>query len=214
MMKLRARLSCAMALALAGLLLAALPLAGQDQTTIVITGNAKYRLAVPDFTSSGAVDSALQSTFNQVLWNDLMQSAVLTMVGRSLYTAPPPAAESDLNNAAVRGAWTAAPLSIQRLVFGLLQVSNNNLLVDGYLYDVTQPPGNGRLLGRRYTNPATDEGARQIAHHLANDIIAALGFGPGIAASQIAFISNRSGSQEVWTMDYDGHNQQQRTHLH
>src|SRR6185312_10134023 len=55
--------------------------------------------------------------------------------------------------------------------------------------------------------------ARSIAHQLANDIVAALGFGPGIATSQIAFISNRSGSQEVWTMDYDGHNQQQRTHL-
>lgn len=205
---------CTWAVVAAGFILAALPLVAQDQTTIVITGNAKYRMAVPDFTPGGAVDAALQTTFNQVLWNDLMQSAVVNMVGRSLYTAPPPASEADLNNASLRSAWTAAPLSIQRLVFGNIQASNNNLLVDGFLYDVTQPPGGGRLLGRRYTNPATAEGARQIAHRLANDIVAALGFGPGIATSQIAFISNRGGSQEVWTMDYDGHNQQQRTHLH
>ena len=209
-MKMRRNLLCLVSL---GVALAA-PLVAQDQTTITITGTAKYRLAVPDFTPGGGVPADVQTVFNQVLWNDLYQSAVVTMVGRSLYTAPPIASERDVNNPAVRTAWSGAPLSIQRLAFGSIQLGSGGLLVDGYLYDVTQPAGSGRLLGRRYADPATPAGARAIAHQLANDIIAALGFGPGIATSQIAFISNRSGSQEVWTMDYDGSNQQQRTHLH
>ncbi|HUX68561.1 MAG TPA: hypothetical protein VMV31_13830 [Terriglobales bacterium] len=192
----------------------ALALGAQDQTQIVITGQVKYNLALPLFNPGPGVPAAVASTFDNVLWNDLYQSAVVNLVGRSLYTAPTPAAETDLNNPALRGAWTAPPLSIQRLAFGALQVNQGGLVVDGFLYDVTQPPGAGRLLARRYANPDTPDGARAIAHHLADDIIAALGFGPGIASSQIAFISNRSGHQEVWTMDYDGHSQQQRTHLH
>lgn len=191
----------------------ALALGAQDQTQIVITGQVKYNLALPLFNAGAGVPANVQATFNQVLWNDLYQSAVVNMVGRSLYTAPTPAAEVDLNNPALRSAWTAAPLSIQRLVFGALQLNNGGLVVDGFAYNVSQPPGAGRLLARRYANPDTPDGARSIAHHLADDIIAALGFGPGIASSQIAFISNRSGHQEVWTMDYDGHNQQRRTRL-
>src|SRR6185437_12260106 len=188
----------------------ALAVLAQDQT-IVIKGQAKYRMALPDFNASG-VDAKLQTTFNSVLWNDLYQSAVVTLVGRSLYTEAAPSAEADLANPSYRSGWTADPLSIQRLVFGSLQQNGSGLVVTGYLYDVTQPSG-GRLLARRYANPATDAGARSIAHKLADDIVTALGFGPGIASSTIAFISNRSGSQEVWTMDYDGNNQQQRTHL-
>src|SRR6185437_12706192 len=97
--------------------------------------------------------------------------------------------------------------------FGAIHRGTSGLVGTGFWYDVTQSSG-GRLRARRYANPAPDAGARGIAHQLANDLVAALGFGPGIATSQIAFISNRSGGQEVWTMDYDGSNQQQRTRLH
>lgn len=194
-------------------LLLALGVAAQDQANIVITGTSKFRLAVPDFRASGVPQNE-QDTFNQVLWNDLYQSAVVTMVGRSQYTAPVPNAETDLNNASLRSAWSSAPLSVQRLVFGAMDVQSGGLVVSAYLYDVTQAPGAGRLLARRYADPNTVVGARSIAHHLADDIISALGFGPGIATTQIAYIHSKpGGQQEVWTMDYDGSNHQERTHV-
>ncbi|HET9785431.1 MAG TPA: hypothetical protein VFP94_10810, partial [Terriglobales bacterium] len=186
-MRIRRTLLCALLAALC-----AFSAAAQDQANIVITGTSKFNLAAPLFPAHGVAQD-LQDTFNQVLWNDLYQSAVVTMVGRSLYTAAAPAGEADLNNPAYRQQWTAPPLNIQRLVFGDMQMAGGGLVVSGYLYDISQPPGAGRLLARRYANPATVAGARQIAHHLADDIVAALGFGPGIASSQIAFISNRSG---------------------
>src|SRR5581483_5519140 len=36
---------------------------------------------------------------------------------------------------------------------------------------------------------------------------------PGVASTQIAFVSTRTGHKEIWVMDYDGANQRQLTHL-
>ncbi len=60
---------------------------------------------------------------------------------------------------------------------------------------------------------ATDENARLIAHRFADEIIFRLGGGMhGIAETKIYFVSSRSGSKEIWQMDYDGANQKQLTH--
>ena len=56
--------------------------------------------------------------------------------------------------------------------------------------------------------------ARTIAHRFADEIIARLGGGiNGIAETKIYFVSSRTGSKEVWVMDYDGANQHAVTHL-
>jgi TolB protein len=53
------------------------------------------------------------------------------------------------------------------------------------------------------------------AHQFADEIISKLSGGlPGVAATQIAFVSNRTGNKEIWAMDYDGENQHQLTQLH
>jgi TolB protein len=70
-----------------------------------------------------------------------------------------------------------------------------------------------QVLGKQYTDAATAEGARTIAHKFANEIIFRLGGGiPGIAESKIYFVSDRGGHKEIWAMDYDGSNQHQLTH--
>jgi TolB protein len=56
--------------------------------------------------------------------------------------------------------------------------------------------------------------ARTVAHRFADDIISRLGGGiDGIAETKIYFVSNRTGSKEIWVMDYDGANQHAVTHL-
>jgi TolB protein len=48
----------------------------------------------------------------------------------------------------------------------------------------------------------------------ADDIVAQLSGGlPGIAQTRIAYVNAKSGNKEIWTMDYDGQNQHQLTHL-
>ncbi len=185
----------------------------QGQVNITITGNKKLSLAQPDFhmVGSGGQLAALQQTFDGVLWNDLDQSGLVLMVSKSNYPLEQPGSPADLNQANV-ASWANDPANAQRLVFGNLRQSGNLLVLEGYLYDVTQP-ASPFMLGKRYTGPATDEEARTMAHMLADAIVEKLGGGPGIFATRIAYISNLSGHDEVWMMDYDGANKTQITHL-
>jgi len=53
-----------------------------------------------------------------------------------------------------------------------------------------------------------------IAHKFADEIIFRLGGGiPGVAESKVYFVSDRTGHKEIWSMDYDGANQRQITHI-
>ena len=70
------------------------------------------------------------------------------------------------------------------------------------------------MLGKQYNEEASQDMARTVAHRFADEIIYRLGGGiNGIAETKIYFVSSRTGSKEIWAMDYDGQNQHQVTHL-
>jgi TolB protein len=110
--------------------------------------------------------------------------------------------------------WSDAPASSQLLAFGNLTASGNALEIQAWLIDVRNaslPP----VIGKVYRGEVTDAQVRIFAHQFADEIIGKLSGGlPGIAATQIAFVSNRSGNKEIWGMDYDGENQHELTSLH
>jgi len=174
-------------------------------------GVEKVRLALPDFKSStnDPENAALLKTFNDTLWNDLDISGVVELVSKSFYPLQTPGQPLDVNFVA----WNAPPPNAAMLAFGNLGTASGRLTVSAWLYDVknTQSP---QVLGKQYSDVATDAAARVIAHRFADEIIFRLGGGiNGIAESQIYFVSDRSGHKEIWAMDYDGANQRQLTHL-
>jgi TolB protein len=57
-----------------------------------------------------------------------------------------------------------------------------------------------------------EAGARKVAHEFAADIVALFG-GQSMFGTHIYFVSNRTGSKEIWAMDPDGKNQRQLTHF-
>jgi TolB protein len=192
--------------------LLALPCPAQDWIkTGTGLGMEKVRLAVPDFKAStqDAKNSDLLKVFNDTLWNDLDNAGIFDMVSKSFYPVALPGNPTDVKF----DAWNAPPPNAAMLVFGNLGATGNNLTVQGWLYDVknvTSP----QVLGKQYTDAATADAARKTAHKFADEIIFRLGGGiPGIAESQIFFVSSRSGHKEIWAMDYDGANQRQITHL-
>jgi TolB protein len=192
------------------LVLPFLHIAAQDQIKTGTNIGAPLVLAVPDFKQSNADpgNGPLLKAFDDTLWNDLENAGLFTMVAKSFYPVQTPG----FPNEVALNTWGNAPVNAAMLAFGNLGVAGGKVNVQGWLYDVknTQFP---QVLGKQYQEDATTDNARLIAHRFANEIILKLGGIPGPMESKIYFISNRSGHKEVWSMDWDGANQQQLTHL-
>ncbi len=172
-------------------------------------GVEKARLAVPEFGARTPAAQPLEKTFHDVLWNDLDYSGIIELVSPSMYPLQAPTAPTELKAAD----WSQAPASAYMIAFGNLTASGNDLAVEGYLYDVRNPTAPAAL-EKRYHGATSDADARRIAHQFADEIIARLTGGvPGIASTQIAYVSARTGNKEIWLMDYDGANQHQMSHL-
>jgi TolB protein len=188
------------------------PCLGQDWIkTGTGLGMEKVRLAVPDFkaATADAKNAELLNVFDGTLWNDLDNAGIFDMVSKSFYPLAIPGAPTDVQFTA----WSALPPNAAMLAFGNLGVTGGNVTVQGWLYDVKNI-ASPQVLGKQYQDSATADAARLIAHKFADEIIFRLGGGiPGVAESQIYFVSSRTGHKEIWVMDYDGANQRQITHL-
>src|SRR6202790_4240815 len=210
--KIKSRVSAAVLFLFLTAALTAAPCLGQQDWIKTGTGLGmeKVRLAVPDFkpSTSDAKNADLLKVFNDTLWNDLDNAGIFDMASKSFYPLAIPGNPTEVKFEA----WNAPPPNAAMMAFGNLGVTGNNVTVQGWLYDVKNIPS-PQVLGKQYQDSATSDAARTIAHKFADEIIFRLGGGiPGIAESQIYFVSSRSGHKEIWVMDYDGANQRQITH--
>jgi len=192
-------------------LLSAPPAAAQDWfRTGTGLGVTKPRVAVADFAPKSDSSQPLAVEFSEVVRSDLDYSGILDLVSKSFNPLQSPGAPAEVDFKS----WSDAPASAQLLAFGSLTASGSSLEIQGWLNDVRNsslPP----VIGKVYRGDASDAQVRTFAHQFADEIIGKLSGGlPGVASTQIAFVSNRSGNKEIWAMDYDGENQRQLTQLH
>jgi len=196
------------------LLFAIIPFARASAQDWIRTGTnrgAPVRLAAPDFkAATGDPQSApLNTVFNQTLWNDLDNSGIFEMISKSFYPLQAPGSPGEMK----LDTWANAPTNASMVAFGNLGVASGKVEVQGWLFDAKNA-SSPQVLGKQYKEDATPENARRIAHRFADEIIFRLGGGiPGVAETKLYFISSRTGSKEVWSMDYDGAGQQQLTHM-
>lgn len=192
--------------------LACIPSAAQDWVrTGSNLGNAKIRIAAADFKPVGSDPQtpSLKAAFDATLYGDLANAGIFDLVSKSFAPPGTPGSPQEIN----LQQWAAAPANAAMVAFGALSTTNGRLVVYGWLFD-TSNTANPQVLGKQYNEAASEDMARTVAHRFADEIIARLGGGiNGIAETKIYFISSRTGSKEVWVMDYDGENQHAVTHL-
>ena len=172
---------------------------------------ARIRLAAADFKPVGGDPTTpqLKAAFDATLANDLANAGIFDLVSKSMIPQARPGAPNEINLAQ----WSAAPANASMVAFGALANNNGRLVVYGWLEDARNSQ-NPQILVQQYSEAASQEMARTVAHRFADAIIARLGGGiNGIAESKIYFVSSRTGTKEIWAMDYDGQNQHQVTHL-
>ena len=187
------------------------PASAQDWLrTGINLGVTKPRVGVADFAPKTPTSQPMATEFSDIVRADLDYSGIIELVSKSLYPLQSPGSPSEVDFKA----WSSDPASVQLLAFGSLSDSGNGLEIQAWLNDARNaslPP----VIGKVYRGDLTDAQVRIFAHQFADEIIGKLSGGlPGVATTQIAFVSNRSGNKEIWTMDYDGENQRQLTQLH
>src|SRR5205085_5504414 len=152
-----------------------LPLATASAQDWIRTGTnrgAPVRLAAADFKASttDAQTAPLNTVFNQTLWNDLDNSGVFEMVAKCFYPLQTPGAPTDIK----LDAWGNPPPNAAMVAFGNLGVTNGKVEVRGWLFDAKNA-AYPQVLGKQYSEAATSDNARLIAHRFANEIISKLG---------------------------------------
>jgi TolB protein len=185
-------------------LLTAAPVGAQDWfKTGTGLGVEKPKLGVATIAPRSESSRPLAAIFEEVLRADLEYAGILDVVSPSMNPAESPGVPGQLK----APEWNAPPVEAHFVAFGNLSAAGNDLAVEGWLYDVRSPNGQ-EVFGKRYRGEVTDEQIRRFAHQFADEIVSRLSGGlPGVAGTQIAFISTRTGNKELWLMDYDGANQ-------
>ena len=171
----------------------------------------RIRIAAADFKPTGADPQtpALKAAFDATLYSDLASAGIFDLVSKSLAPQATPGSPQEIN----LPQWSAAPATAAMVAFGSLSAANGRIIVSGWLFD-TRNTASPQVLGKQYNEAAGQEMARTIAHRFADEIILRLGGGiDGISETKIYFVSSRTGSKEIWAMDYDGQNQRQITRL-
>lgn len=171
---------------------------------------ARIRIAAADFKPVGSdpMTPQLKAAFDATLQSDLANAGIFDLVSKSMSPQATPGAPNEIN----LSQWSAAPANASMVAFGALANNGGHLVVYGWLEDARNAQ-NPQILAQQYTEVASQEMARTVAHRFADAIIARLGGIPGIAETKIYFVSSRTGTKEIWVMDYDGQNQHQVTHL-
>jgi TolB protein len=173
-------------------------------------GVEKPRIAVADFAPREDASKSHSQLFTQVVRDDLQFSGIVDLISPSFYPLKAPTLPTELNNAD----WVTPQVNANLVAFGNLTESPGEVVISGWAYDV-RSTSTQAVVGKIYRGTPTDPQVRKFAHQFADEIISRLSGGlPGVASTQIAFVSSRTGTKEIWVMDYDGANQHALTSLH
>ncbi|PWB76616.1 MAG: Tol-Pal system beta propeller repeat protein TolB [Holophagae bacterium] len=176
--------------------------AAQDEIYLEITqpGLRRVAVAAPPLMVLPGTPADVAASFQRTLDEDLAASAPIAVVDRKLYSL----VEDDPRPEVLHQRWRS--IGAQFLLTGTVVRAGGELVVEARLVDLVSGE---YAFAKRYR--AGVSAAPLVAHNLANDLVQVFTGRPGPFLSRIAFISDRTGSSELWVMDWNGSNPKQLT---
>jgi TolB protein len=178
---------------------------GRDEAVVTMAGKGRPRipLAFPALKQQGSLSSTLSLAVHELeatLRDDLDVTRAFDIQG------PDALSVLRLSGDPIKDLEGYRSLGNEILLLAEVSQEGERIVFEGRLLDLK----NGDpILGKRYQGGV--DVARTIAHTFADEIVYYLLGRPGIALTSIAFTSDRSGSKEIFLMDYDGHGQRRIT---
>ncbi len=185
------------------LVLAASGAGAQDRPSVVIDpGQARsYGVAVQRFADGSTPPRAGRAdAFRDQIVRGLEYSGVFRSIDEKAFLGPATTVSLDAGGGAVCSDWSS--IGADALVEGTLASDATQLTVEFRVWDSTRC---AKLLRKNYAQPASADMA-PLARRIADDIVAAFTGVRGVSATEIAFVSTRSGNQEICVMNADGSN--------
>ncbi len=171
----------------------------QDVVMSIKGGIPAIPIAIPNFIVNGSSPEVHShaGTLREIIEANLKYSRVFNTLPNSYYSYIRPLDPQKI----FFKDWE----SIQAKLLFVGEVSdgggNGNILFEGKLFDVQSEKF---IFGKRYQSQTNL--LRLVAHRISDEIMKMLGHTP-IFTSKIVFISKRDGNDELYMMDFDGHNQ-------
>jgi len=192
--------------ALAGFALASSALAEDRPTTVVTHGGIRLeKVAVQRFLARSLEAGPLAQELHGALGGGLEFSMLYALTPESAFLDPVTSPTLASSPAPKCQNWKQ--IGADYLVQGELDVTPEAMRVTYRVWDVVRCTA--KVASRQRT--ARPENARRLGKSIADEVVGALTGVPGVADTEVAYVSSRIGSKEVFVMDANGDNQRAAT---
>jgi len=171
------------------------PAAAVYDLAVTRQGAGRVPVGILGLVSQGASEDAIDEA-RQVLMADLRRSGLFQARDLDLHVAQPP----DQVLKPFRLRTIGQDEAVEVLLWVQVTRRPNGLALVGHVYDAARGK---RVAGRRYTGP--DTMLRVMVHRFVGELIHLYTGEYGITHSRIAFVSDQTGTKEIYLMDYDGY---------
>jgi len=192
-----ARLAWAAALAL----LCAAPALAQQRPAIVVTPGKRqtYKVAAQRFADASTLANAARTQkFRESLSAALEYSSVFEVIDPKAYLGPDQTLNFGSGAMLACVDWTT--IGADAFVEGEIRADATRFSAEFRVWDTARCRA---LLRKRYRQEA-DLDPIVLARRIADDVVAAFTGVRGVASTELAFVSDRKGSKEIYVMDADG----------
>ena len=160
----------------------------------------KFPIAIPDFKNLESIPDTqnISTSLSLVIAQDLEISDLFRLINPATFLEDPDKSAMTGDGIDWRD-WSS--IGAEALIKGGFYPEENGVMVEVRLFDVVR---GSFITGKRYYGSPDD--LRLISHKFSDEVMYRLTGQKGIFQTRIAFVSDVSGSKEIYLMDFDGQN--------